>query len=208
LNHRYSEDLDFFTNANPRFSEHLGELSRAIVRSFDINPAEILITDDFARFFISDGLLKLKVDFVNDVEKYAGRKIPCYFGYIDNPLNILANKLSAIEGRDEPKDYYDILRIAENYAFNWREVFFIAKEKALLNELTISESISTFKVKLFSHVDWLMHSSDLKVLSAKMDELNDDFLLGRNNSLGIGKPELSQVDSIDIRHLRGDGDQG
>jgi hypothetical protein len=155
-----------------------------------------LITDDFARFFISEGTLKLKVDFVNDVETYAGSKIETFFGYVDNPLNILTNKLSAIEGRDEPKDYYDILLLATNFAFNWREVFLIAKEKALLNELVLSERFSTFNIDVFADVDWLIHPFDLLETSAMMEKLNDDFLLGRDNSLGFEKPAIDQVDSI------------
>jgi hypothetical protein len=196
LNHRYSEDLDFFTNANTKFSEHLSYLRRVIIKSFNINPAEILVTNDFARFFISDGSLRLKVDFVNDVEKYAGQKIPVYFGYVDNPLNILANKLSAIAGRDEAKDYFDLVLMANNYAFNWKEVFLIAKEKDLLNELELSEKLSEFRVEMLSDVDWLIHTIDLNILASQLEKLNDDFLLGKDNSLGINRPAINRIKTI------------
>jgi len=195
LNHRYSEDLDFFTNANPGFTEFLAAVRYGMIESFDISPAEILITDDFARFFVSDGELKLKIDFVNDVEKYVGKKISSTFGYIDNPLNILTNKLSALVGRDEPKDFFDILKIANTYSYNWKEVFLLAKEKALLNELEISEKISTFRVEQFSGVDWLIDPLNFEELSLDLKQLNDDFLLGRDNSIGMGKPSIAQIDT-------------
>jgi hypothetical protein len=198
LHHRYSEDLDFFINAHPDFIKLLEKIRSSINKSFDTDPANALITSDYARFFISDGPVKLKIDFVNDVEKYVGKVIDYPFGMIDNPLNILTNKLSAISGRDEPKDYFDILQISVNYAFNWREVFLLAKEKALLNELEISERLSSFQTDLFIYVDWLMQPIDYDGVSRQMDILNDDFLLGKDNSLGAGKPAIDEIKAITV----------
>jgi hypothetical protein len=198
LHHRYSEDLDFFINAHPDFLKLLEKIRSAINKSFDTDTANALITSDYARFFISDGYVRLKIDFVNDVEKYVGKTIGYSFGKVDNPLNILTNKLSAIAGRDEPKDYFDILQISVNYAFNWKEVFLLAKEKALLNELEISEQLSNFQTDSFRYVDWLIHPIDFDLVSHQMEILNNDFLFGRDNSLGAGKQEIDQIRAIAV----------
>ena len=198
LHHRYSEDIEFLTNAHPDFLKMLEKIRSAIHTSFNADPANTLITSDFARFFISDGPVTLKIDFVNDVEKYVGKAISYAFGRVDNPLNIMTNKLSAIAGRDEPKDYFDILQISVNYAFNWKEVFLLAKEKAMLNELEISEQLSNFQTESFHYVDWLMHPVDFDMVAHQMEVLNNDFLLGRNNSLGAGKQTIDQIRAISV----------
>ena len=49
--------------------------------------------------------------FINDVPYYSGKQRIYRYGTVDNPLNILANKLTSIVGRDEPKDMFDIIHI-------------------------------------------------------------------------------------------------
>ena len=51
----------------------------------------------------------------------------------DTPVNILSNKLTAIVGRDEPKDIFDIIHLSLNYSFNWLDIFEHAKQKAVIN---------------------------------------------------------------------------
>ncbi len=82
-----------------------------------------LFADDYARLFISQDNIFLKLDFVNDVSYYVGEPVSFFFGKIDQPVNILTNKLPAIIGRDEPKDNFDMIHLALNYSFNWNEIF-------------------------------------------------------------------------------------
>ena len=194
--HRFSEDLDFFVNAHPDFLKYLEKIRRPLTEKFKVNMADALVTEDFARFFISDGNQRLKIDFVNDVAYYAGKVISYPYGFIVNPLNIITNKLSAIAGGDEPKDFYDILQLSLNYSFNWTAVFLLAKEKAMLNELVIAERLSNFQVNSFTYVDWLIESIEIDKLSLQMEILSNDFLLGRDNSLGSGKPAIDEVFKI------------
>lgn len=196
INHRYSEDLDFFVNAHPDFMQILESLRKPLIERFNINIADTLITDDFARFFITIDNQRLKIDFVNDVAQYSGKPINYKYGLIDNPLNILTNKLGAIVGRDEPKDYFDILQLAIHYSFNWKEVFLMAKDKMLLNELVVSELLSNFPVDSFRFVDWLINPIKKEILAKKMEIISKDFLMGKENSLGSGKPLIKQVISV------------
>ena len=109
--HRYSEDLDFFANDQPDFA-----LSRD--RCFDAldrhGPAagfklEIALREDrFGRAFLR-GPVELKLEFINDVPSRVGTpwNHPA-LGSLDTKENILANKVSALSDREEPKDLADI----------------------------------------------------------------------------------------------------
>ncbi len=47
LNHRYSEDLDFFLNNDPLFSQYIDEFRRKIPALFNTDPNQSLFADDF-----------------------------------------------------------------------------------------------------------------------------------------------------------------
>jgi hypothetical protein len=61
-----------------------------------------------------DGQTALKIEFVNDIAYRCGVPNIYQYGFIDKPLNILTNKLTAIVGRDEPKDVFDICSLAQH----------------------------------------------------------------------------------------------
>ena len=61
----------------------------------------------------------LQVDFVNDVEYRHKDVVLTTKGYlIDNVENILSNKITAVIGRDNPKDIFDIYLIWKLYEFS------------------------------------------------------------------------------------------
>lgn len=193
LGHRYSEDLDFFVNADPNYKDYIFTLNKEIKKSFNVNNEQSLYSDDFTRLFIKIEEGFLKIEFVNEVPYRAGVPVQMSFGLLDTPLNILSNKLTAMISRDEPKDLYDIIHIALNYSFKWTDVFNDAKNKAVLNEIDIEERLSTFPVHLFQAVDWIMPPLDTDHLAAALKKVADDFLLGQENSLGSGKPALEKA---------------
>lgn len=117
LNHRYSEDLDFFINADTHYLDYVSELKKKITSRFTVNIQQSLFSDDFTRFFISEDETHLKIELVNDVGYYAGKPTVYRYGQIDTPVNILANKLTALVGRDEPKDIFDIIQLSVNYSW-------------------------------------------------------------------------------------------
>lgn len=193
LGHRYSEDLDFFVNADPGYKDFIFVLNKEIRRSFDVNTEQSLFSDDFTRFFIKADEEFLKIEFVNEVSYRTGHPVRMRFGLLDTPVNILSNKLTALVSRDEPKDLFDIIHIALNYSFHWIDVFHDAKNKAVLNEIDIEERLSTFPVQLFQDVDWIHSPPDPDHLAAVLKKVADDFLLGRVNSLGFEKPAIEKA---------------
>lgn len=183
LNHRYSQDLDFFVNNDPRFLSYIKTIEKEIAKQFRLNLKEALFTDEFTRMFITADDLDLKIEFVNDVSHRSGSPVPSFFGLLDTPLNILSNKLGAIISREEPKDIFDIVHLSINYSFNWQTVFSESKEKSIINEIDVAERLSTFPPQLLENVDWNIAPVNLAQFSIILRQIADDFLLGKDNSV-------------------------
>lgn len=197
LNHRYSEDLDFFTNDNPDYPDLIRKIRDSLTKHFDVDIRNALFTDDFTRLFITDNQQILKIEFVNEVSYFAAKPLKYDFGWIDTPRNILSNKLSALIGRDEPKDIYDIVHIALNYSFSWPQMFLDAKEKCIINEIDVEKRITSFPVQLLENVNWLGNKIDMQHFSTLKKQIADDFLLGASNSLGLGKISIEKAEPFE-----------
>lgn len=92
LNHRYSDDLDFFVNNVANFKSQVNTVIKALPESglpFDTTVAD----EGYARIFVFDGEHALKLDFVNDVPFRSGTpEVTKLFERTDNLYNILSNK--------------------------------------------------------------------------------------------------------------------
>ena len=183
LNHRYSMDLDFFTNADEHFKNNTKFIYRQVTKYFNVQNAQSVIYDDFARFYIHSNTTILKIELVNDIAYRTGNPISVKFGYIDTPINILSNKLSALLGRDEPKDVYDIIHLALHYDFNWKTIFIEAKNKMLMNEIDVEQKINTFPVKLFGGLQWFIKIPNIALYTQYLQIIANDFITGADNSL-------------------------
>jgi hypothetical protein len=109
--HRYSEDLDFFTNDVAEFTlwrDRCLDSLRHGAKLFGLRLEVILREDRFGRAILH-GDLPLKLEFINDVPFRVGTpwQHP-ELGPLDSKENIFANKISALLDRDEPKDVADI----------------------------------------------------------------------------------------------------
>ncbi len=109
LNHRLSDDLDFFVNDDDRFGLWVERVIQAFTRDRNWQCQVLLKEERFGRINIAQGNLALKLEFVNDVPARVGaiRDDPI-LGFLDSPENILANKITALLDREEPKDLADI----------------------------------------------------------------------------------------------------
>jgi len=130
---------------------------------------------------------------VNDIDYRCGVPNLYEFGFVDTPLNILTNKLTAIVGRDDPKDVFDIYALSKHYMFIWLEVFNEAKNKAIINVKDVEQRISSFPIILFQKVDWHILPFDIESVSISIKKIADDFLLGSDNSLGKNKPAIEKA---------------
>jgi hypothetical protein len=109
LNHRFSDDLDFFVNDRAEFSLWTNRLIEAVAATSDL-VLEVRQRDErFVRLNVTKDGTSLKVEMVNDVPAHIGeiQQHPL-LGRLDSPENILANKITALIDREEPKDLADI----------------------------------------------------------------------------------------------------
>jgi predicted nucleotidyltransferase component of viral defense system len=109
LHHRFSDDLDLFVNDDARFGLWAQRVVQALARSSDWHVTVVQQDARFVRLTVAEGDLVLKIEMVNDVPAHVGElKRDPVLGLLDSPENILANKLTAVVDRSEPKDLADI----------------------------------------------------------------------------------------------------
>jgi len=123
---RYSDDLDFFTHSNIEFNRGIREIKIALSRKFTL--VEEVTSKDFIRLKVEN---LLQIDFVNDRVMRYESLVYLDNGYIiDNCKNIMANKITAVMGRDNPKDIFDIYLLDRFMDFEFKEIVDVAHEKA------------------------------------------------------------------------------
>ncbi len=107
LQHRFSDDLDYFVNDDNRFSLWVERIIQALAGQWK---CDVLQKEErFARLNLHQNDLALKIEMINDVPARVGEtKTHPLLGKVDSAENILANKVTALLAREEPKDLADI----------------------------------------------------------------------------------------------------
>lgn len=109
LGHRFSDDLDLFVNDSPSFVLWADRVTAGLSRGGAWQTHVLLREPRFVRLAVGRADLVLKVELVNDVPSHEGAVTQHpVLGRVDSAENILANKLTALADRDEPKDLADI----------------------------------------------------------------------------------------------------
>jgi len=187
FNHRYSDDIDLFTNSNPDFKSH----SDAIVltlknNTYAIDTSTMILSQDYVSFYVScEGLsnIQCKLDLVNDKAPHFGiiQPTPVYYK-TDDWYNILINKFTALF-RLEIKDFVDIWIIAKNKKFNWDDIITKGREKELgLDAIVCAHLMKTISFELLPTIKWAIDVSFDEFLK-DMDTIAIDLLKGCDNSL-------------------------
>ena len=146
---RYSDDLDFFTNNSSRFAFAVKNIKARLQNKYVL--AIEVESKDFIRFTV-DGLLQL--DFVNDrVPRYKDIVVLDNGYIIDNIENILSNKLTAVIGRDNPKDIFDIYLICQFYTFDWKEILEASLQKATYKHEDLMIRLKSFPQVLLKSIN-------------------------------------------------------
>lgn len=107
LDHRFSDDLDYFVNDDPRFGLWVERIIQALAKEWK---CDVLMKEErLARLNLVVDDFSLKIEMVNDVPARVGDvKQHPVLGRLDTPENILANKVTAVIDREAPKDFADI----------------------------------------------------------------------------------------------------
>ncbi|MGM0609315.1 MAG: nucleotidyl transferase AbiEii/AbiGii toxin family protein [Candidatus Muiribacteriota bacterium] len=145
---RYSDDLDFFTNQSPRYSFAIKNIKKTLNEKFHL--VALVESKDFTRFKIND---LLQVDFVNDISFRYKEPIVTEKNYlIDTVENILSNKITAVVGRDNPKDIFDIYLIWKFYKIDWIEILDAAHQKAGFWDEELAVRLKSFPTELLREI--------------------------------------------------------
>lgn len=109
LNHRFSDDLDFFVNDDSRFVLWADRIIQSLARIPAWQAQVVLREERYVRLNLHQAEINLKIELVNDVPSRVGEPwLHPILGKIDTAENILANKVTAVLDRSAPKDLADI----------------------------------------------------------------------------------------------------
>lgn len=171
LYHRFSEDLDFFSHGVelqlvPRLMEEAAKkLGQPLHR--------VQTTPGFMRFQIGG---ELKIDVVGDVGFRVGTPELIDNFMVDNLKNIAVNKVGAILGRLDAKDYIDLYLILTKTDFDIFELIELGQQKDGGLEPFVWASLiaDVTRLKIFPRMIVKIELEELKVFFLK---LRDKILL-------------------------------
>lgn len=169
---RYSDDLDFFTNNSDLFRFAVNDVFDAFSER-RLNFARSVDGKDFVRFVVYEHGQPLQIDFVNDRVKRIGVPLVINGYKIDTLDNILSNKLTAIIGRDEPKDVFDIYMIASFESVDWVKILGYAKEKLTFQKEDLLYRLDTFPKTMLKKIK-LVDKSFLDDFDKKYTQIIDE----------------------------------
>ena len=175
-NYRYSDDLDFFSYNDTLFGESVNEVIDTLIeKRYALN--HTVQSKDFHRLMIDD---LLQLDFVNDRVHREGKSIIINGMRVDNRVNILANKVTAIIGRDEEKDFFDLFSLAQNELFNWKNILEIANKKSVIEKEMLIHRLESFPLVWLKNIKVI---DGITITKEMVNELVNDILLEQDNSL-------------------------
>jgi hypothetical protein len=185
LNHRYSDDLDFFVNRDHTYKEQVERIVRSLELA-KLHMENAVFQEGFSRMYIQehDKECSLKIDFINDVDFRVGDIIKTdLFVRTDTMRNILSNKLTALT-RLEAKDVVDIVGISLNMPFHWRDVFEEAERKDLwVNPVDAASLLEQFPLQMLNEIAWVSATPDEAQFQSHLQTIITDILAGSQNSL-------------------------
>lgn len=178
LHHRYSDDLDLFVNYDPTFTFW----SSLIIDALQVQPTwqlQIAIRQQhFVRLFLMQDNIPLKIELINDVPSRVGEvAYHADLGRIDSVENILANKLSALIGRDEPRDIADIWGICTQLGLPLKSAINGAQSKAEgIYPPELARKLCTATPKEWELVRWIQ-APDVDEYLDDLRQLGDALLI-------------------------------
>lgn len=131
LKHRYSDDLDFFVNDDARFSVWTEQIMNVLAGEASWKLTVRLRGESYVGLTVLRDQTELRIDLVNDVRFRVGTVIRHpILGRMDTAENILANKVTAVIDREQPKDLADIWGLCTKMNLSLAEAIEGADSKA------------------------------------------------------------------------------
>jgi predicted nucleotidyltransferase component of viral defense system len=124
LQHRYSDDLDLFTHSVS--IESIGPLVQDALALEGLNIGSERRSPSFHRYKVNDSL---QLDLVRDVDFRVGSPQLIEGVMVDSKKNIAVNKVCAIYGRLDPKDYIDLFFLLKDGEFEIADLLRLTQKK-------------------------------------------------------------------------------
>jgi hypothetical protein len=194
LNHRFSDDLDLFVNTaspfgeNPRYREACNRILAVLKTRAGWDVAQVMSGPYFTRIIVTQSGVPLKIELVDDVTYRAGevRHHP-KFGLVDNPENLLANKITALRDRNEPRDVADVWGLVKKFGLSIDKAITDARSKASgTYHAEIARRLCTATRVDWERIAWI-NPPDPDVYLEELKQMGDELVLS-----GAGKPRTPQ----------------
>lgn len=177
FHHRESIDLDLFTNQRDADFDAVNRAVLGILQTLALRIQSQVTTPTFLQYIVvNDSDVTLKVDFVKDVPVHFGATREIDGLRLDSLENIGANKVLAVFGRTDAKDFIDLYWILQRTNLMFDDLYALAKEKDLgLSELYLAYALhSAAKIKLFPR---MLEPLSWEQILIYFEELARDLLL-------------------------------
>ncbi len=143
LKHRKSEDLDLFTLDQKLKFDFVNAEVLKIAKSLNFKIINQVSTGTYLQFIFKGHADILKVDLVKDVPVQFGKIKNIRGVFIDSIENIAVNKLLAIFGRTDAKDFIDLYFLFKEKKFEFDDLYIKAKKKDVgLNEFYLANMLA------------------------------------------------------------------
>ena len=176
LQHRFSDDLDYFVNDDDRF----GLWAERIIQSLNTEwQCDVLMKEErFARLNLSQKDISLKIEMINDVPARVGDvQIHSVLGRLDSAENILANKVTALLSREEPKDLADIWGFCCQKNLPLRDAITDAQSKAAgVFPADLGRVLCSVQKEDWESVRWIQ-APPVETFMSQLNELGESLLL-------------------------------
>ena len=170
LQHRISADLDFFTEKNISV-DFTNPLITLIAKKLKLNVRFTNIENTLIYEFTDSHTLKLKVDFAYYPYKRLEKGLSCQGVKVDSLVDIGANKIAAINNRNEVKDFVDCFFVLKHYTL-WDLLRAYEHKFGMELDLVLLAS-NLLKVKTFDYLPRMIEKITLKELKQYFIELTN-----------------------------------
>ncbi len=178
--HRESLDLDLFTLEDIKLQAVL-QIFRKIAAKTHTKLTHQIATENYHEFYFTGKNETLKVDIVKDIPVHFGKIKTFDRVLVDSIENIGSNKICAILGRTEAKDFIDLYFILEN-GFSFEKLLKEAKQKDVgLTEFYLANML--LQVKTLKNFPKMLKIFDKEKMEKYFTDLANDLLLSIKPSI-------------------------
>jgi len=171
--HRLSEDLDLFTTQDAALAQARRELP-ALARHLQCTLASGISTPTLAQFFLTRSDESVRLDLVRDVEIQFGERRHIEGIIVDALENIGANKIAAIFGRTDAKDFVDLYFILQAGEDFWTLLAMAKQKDTGLSEFYLAGMMR--QVRRLTRLPRMIKPLELATLQEFFLQLADELL--------------------------------